>query len=189
MRMLVLAAALALGGCVSVPLNEHQATLATIVGLRDGCTQSLAVGDFKAAAALPPADDREVSVRGSTVKPPTGATFSQYLRDSLIRDLKAAGRYSESAPVVVSGELVQNELHGASFSTGTTAVAARFVVMRGGETLLDKVLRDEDQWKSSFMGAVAIPAAINHYTDEFPRLLGHLYVDPDFRKACGAPAG
>ena len=45
------------------------------------------------------------------------------------------------------------------------------------------MLEIEHQWDSSFMGAVAISAAIDNYSAAVQKLLHVLLSDPDFAKA------
>lgn len=135
------------------------------------------------AAGLDAGLDRSVSVRTNPVKPPDGKSFSQYLRDSLLTDLKAAGKYDAASPLTVRAELTENELN-AGISAANAVVAARFRVLRSGQTVYDKLLRQSKGWRGSFMGAVAIPEAINQYTAQYPALLAQLYADPEFLAAC-----
>ncbi|HUI61557.1 MAG TPA: hypothetical protein VLX90_15115 [Steroidobacteraceae bacterium] len=189
LRMLaVLALATLLCGCVTVKVGDHQPSLDTVSGLRDSGIAPLNVADFKLAPGVKAEVDRGVSARGTPINPPQGQTFSGYLRNSLVADLKAAGKYDAQAPLSVQAELTANELHAAGFSTASAVLAARFRVMRGDQSLYDKVLRQEESWPSSFAGAIAIPDAINHYTAQYPALLARLYADSDFRQACAPPA-
>ena len=59
----------------------------------------------------------------------------------------------------------------------------RFVVKSKGETRYDKQVRQDAKWDSSFVGAIAIPDAINHYSEQFRLILLRLYRDPEFLKA------
>lgn len=68
-------------------------------------------------------------------------------------------------------------------STGTAPLAARFVVTRGGSVNYDRELKVDASWESSFIGAVAIPAAATQYEALYRKLVGALIDDADFRKA------
>jgi len=184
-RLLAVAAlSTVLCGCVTVKVGDHQPSLDTVSGLRDSGIAALNVGDFKLARGAKPDMDKGVSARGTPVDPPQGQTFSAYLRNALITDLKSAGKYDPQSPLSVQGELTANELHAAGISTASAVLAARFRVMRGDQAVYDKVLKQEQSWESSFMGAVAIPDAINHYGAQYAALLAQLYADTDFRQAC-----
>jgi hypothetical protein len=60
---------------------------------------------------------------------------------------------------------------------------ARFVVKRADAVKYDRVLEVNSEWESSFMGAVAIPAAVQNYQLMYRKLVGQLFDDPNFRKA------
>lgn len=51
-----------------------------------------------------------------------------------------------------------------------------------------RTIRIENSWESSFMGAIAIPAAISGYSATVQKLLGELSADPEFRRATQAGA-
>jgi hypothetical protein len=177
-----------LSGCVSLPAGEHQPSFETVTTLRDSTIAKLNVGAFTLASGLDPALDRSISSRGNSIKPPPGSTtFSQYLKDSLIADLKAGGKYDPASAIVVRGELADSQLR-TGLSTASAALAAHFYVVRSGNTVYDKVLHEQRNWESSVIGAVAIPEAMNQYLDQYSALLKQLYADPQFLKACAAAA-
>jgi hypothetical protein len=171
-------------GCATT-LAPHQPSLDTVTLLRSSGIAKLAVGDFKLAPGAKPDIDRSVTARASTASPAEG-TFSAYLKAALVSDLKASGLYDADAPLAVQGQLVDAQLD-TGMSTGKTLVSAHFQVMHSGQTVFDKTLKDEHTWESSFIGAVAIPRALNEYQAGYANLLGQLYKDPDFLSACRAP--
>ncbi len=175
--------ALLLGGCVTMQVGEHQPSIDTITALRNANIVQLNVGDFSLAKGLDPALDHSISSRGNPIAPPGKSTFSQYLRDSLINDLKAAGKFNRASPFTVRGELTDSKLS-TGLSNASAALAARIYVEHEGKTVYDKVLRLEKSWESSFIGVVAIPEAVNQYTALYGDLLAQLYADPPFRQAC-----
>ena len=128
-----------------------------------------------------------MSVRGEPITPQNGKSFVQYLRDALIGDLRAAGKYDASSTITVHAQLTDNQLHGLSVSTADGSLGARFRVTKGGATVMDKTLEETHSWPSSFFGMVAVADAVNQYTELYSELLAKLYADPDFRSACSAP--
>lgn len=70
-----------------------------------------------------------------------------------------------------------------SIGTGTGRLAARFQVLRAGQMVFDKELSVDPAWESSFLGAAAIPAAMNHYETMYKSLVAQLIDDADLRKA------
>lgn len=170
---------LALTACISAPPPRYQPGIDNTQTLLRAGRDTVSVGHFDAA---PGVENTKLSVRGSTLTGGSDGTFAAYLREALILELKTAGRYSEHADASVSGTLTDNRLD-AAIKTGSADVAARFVVARNGTTVYDKTLSAHQTWDSSFMGAVAIPAAMRNYATAVQKLLGDLFSDPDFAKA------
>lgn len=183
MILLVMLSALA-SGCATT-LAPHQPSVNTVTMLRSSGIQKLAVGDFKLAPGAKADIDKSVSARATSASPAEG-TFSAYLKAALVSDLKASGLYDAGAALAIQGQLVDAQLD-TGMSTGRAIIAAHFQVTRSGQTAFDKTLKDEHTWDSSFVGAIAIPRAINEYQAGYANLLGQLYKDPDFLRACRAP--
>ena len=140
------------------------------------------VGTFGLVPGFDPRRDKELDgLRGSSVTAP-GGSFSRQLRDELVAELKAAGLYDEKSPAEISAQLADNRVD-AAISVGTARLAAQFQVNRDGRKLFDKEVAAEASWESSFVGAVAIPTAINQYGALYKKLIGNLIGDPEFRKA------
>ena len=87
------------------------------------------------------------------------------------------------SPAEITGTLIRNNIDAGGFSTASGQMEARFVVKRGDQVRFDKVKSVTHQWESSFVGAVAIPAAANNYPIMVQKLIGQLVTDPDFVKA------
>jgi hypothetical protein len=183
MILLVVLSALA-SGCATT-LAPHQPSVNTVTMLRSSGIQKLAVGDFKLAPGAKADIDKSVSARATSASPAEG-TFSAYLKAALVSDLKASGLYDAGAPLAIQGQLVDAQLD-TGMSTGRAIISAHFEVTHSGQTALDKTLKDEHTWDSSFVGAIAIPRAINEYQVGYANLLGQLYKDPEFLRACRAP--
>lgn len=180
LRLLVVAAgALLLAACITAPPPRYQPGIDNTQALLQGGHGPIAVGRFDAA---PGVEDNKLNVRGSTLTGGSDGTFATYLKEALVTELKTAGRNDDKAAAVVSGTLTDNKLD-AAVKTGTADVAARFVVTRHGTAVYDKTLAAHQEWDSSFMGAVAIPAAMRNYAAAVQKLLGKLFGDPDFEKA------
>ena len=71
----------------------------------------------------------------------------------------------------------------AAIGIGTARLAARFTVDRNGKRIFDKVLSVDSRWESSFIGAIALPEAINRYSSLYKELAAKLFEDKDFRTA------
>jgi hypothetical protein len=182
---LVLAGSLAaplllLGGCTE-RLPPPAANADSVLALRAFPMTPANVGPFSAAGDAANSD-HGVSVRLGTFTPPKGNGWADYLRLTLIAQLRAAGRFEPSSRLKVEATLLENR-SGESFSDGRARLAARFIVSRDGKPVYDKVQQVETGWNSSFFGFVAYETAMRHYTAMYPVLLDKLFADPEFRVA------
>jgi hypothetical protein len=178
----VCAVALSFVGCASVKMSVPTADIGTIEKLRAAGIAPTAVGSFVLAPGKDPAMDKAVGgLRGSSISASTGSYATQ-LREQVIADLRASGLLSDNSKTVISGQLTDSKLD-AAISTGTGRLAAIFFVDREGKRVFQKELAIDAQWPSSFMGAIAIPAAINEYTSLYKKLSQKLFDDADFRAA------
>lgn len=179
-RLVLVASLLALGGCVHEKMAAAQPSIATIKAAQSFDMVPLAVGPVIASPA-DAAFDRHIDIRGSTMAPPTGR-FSSFLRDTLIAELRAAGRYDPESRTIVSAVLTENSAT-ESFKRGTGVEVATFRVHRNGQTLFEGAIRAEVEWPSSFIGAVAIPNAFRTHSSLSNTLVAHLFADANFRAA------
>jgi len=173
---------LGLSACTTV-LPTPIASASTGQALRSAGLAPAAVGDFKLAPGLPALMDTELSggLRGGNIVAP-GGSYAQHLRQVLLTELHSAGLLDNEARVRIEGQLTQSQVD-AAIGTGTARLAARFQVLREGRPVFDKELVADDSWDSSFVGAVAIPRAIEHYGQLYRTLIDQLVGDADFRRA------
>lgn len=175
----LLAICLLATGCVSMPAPAYQPGISNTEVLLHG-KSSLAVEAMDAANGV---NNKSLSVRGSSLKGGSDGTFSTYLQEALVAELKTAGRYGPGSSTRIDGTLVKNQLDGGAIKTGTAVVGAHFVVTQSGAAVYDKTLEAQHSWDSSFIGAIAIPAAMENYAAAVQKLIGKLFGDPDFVKA------
>ena len=176
--------ALSLAACAVAPLPPPTASLDNIQTLRRGEFAKVSVGAFTAGPGAPTAMDRRIIVRaGSQAAPKTSnGSYAQFLGDTLAAELKGAGKLDASSPFVVSGVITQTHVDSA-MPLARAALSARFTLTRSGAVAFEKEFSAEAEWKSSLIGAAAIPDAFNHYLGLFPELVSQLLADPDFRTA------
>lgn len=172
-----------LSGCASQKLAAHQPSVDSVQSIRNSAMAPVNVGEFKVAPTVNAKIDKVVTVRGSQLTSPNNDSFSDYLRESLLVELKSTGKYDPASTLTVSGQLLRNELNAAGFSKADASLGAKFSVAREGTVLFDKNIVAQDTWESSFVGAIAIPDAINHYTDIYSKLLQELFADEEFKRA------
>jgi len=178
----LIAAASLLTGCAQIKLGAPVASVDNIQKAKSAGMAPVNVGEFSLAAGRDKALDAGVNLRTNTVSSPIGGSFAQYLKENLSVELRAAGLLDPASKTVITGQLTESSVDPAS-SQGKGSLGARFVVTREGRSVYDKELRATSTWESSFVGAVAIPAAINQYTALYRTLVGQLLDDPAFRTA------
>jgi hypothetical protein len=175
---------LALTGCSQVPL-AYEPSLKNIETLKASNMAPATTGTFALAPGLPSSLDQSVSARASTVVSPNNNSFALFLKDALTKELVAAGKFDPHSPVVINGLLTKNSLD-APIGTGKGVLAAKFSVTRNGNSVYEKELQETAEWKSGFLGAEAIPRAINEYTTLYKKLISQLFNDDNFKKATKA---
>lgn len=168
-----------LTGCAQLQMGAPVASVDNI-GKAKSIGAPVALGDFKPAAAVK--DDAGISMRTNTVTSPVQGSFAQYLKENLAVELRAAGLLDPASKTVIGGELTDSKVDSAT-AQGTGSLGARFVVTRTGAKVFDKELRVDATWESSFVGAVAIPAAINNYGALYRKLIAKLLDDDEFKRA------
>lgn len=173
---------LLLTACANVQMPPPSASATNLEKIRAAQIGPAQVGEFRLAAGKPASMDTSVGgLRGSSISPSAGS-YSKQLREELIAELKGAGLLDPASPVAIEGELTDSMVD-AAIGTGRGRLAARFKVKRAGAVVFDKELVAEASWESSFVGAVALPAAIHQYGALYKTLVGKLIDDADFRAA------
>jgi len=169
-------------GCASVTMPPPSATASTVENLRTANIVPATAGKFALAPGVNPEVDKSLGgLRGSSLQATSGS-FSQQLKEVIIAELKAAGLYDEKSPNQIEGQLMESQVD-AAVSVGTARLSAKFTVDRNGKRVFDKVLSVESQWESSFVGAIALPAAIHQYSLLYKTLAAKLFEDKDFKAA------
>lgn len=169
-------------GCVSVPMTPHQPTLETQERITAAKISPMSLGVFVLAEGKDPEIDKVISLRGSTLMPPENS-YSVYLREVVAAELRAAGKLDPASKIVIRGWLTDNQVDAMGTSVGSGSLGARFSLSRDGVVVYDKEHQVKAQWPSSFIGAVALPAAMNEYTALYKKLIVRLFDDAEFRAA------
>lgn len=169
-------------GCAQIQLGAPVASIDNIQKAKASGMPAASVGNFALAAGKPAEMDKGVSVRSNTVSSPYDQSFAKYLKETLTAELKAAGLLDAAAPLSIQGELVDSVLD-APIGVGKGKVSARFTATRAGKKVFEKDFTAESTWESSFVGAVAIPAAVNQYSQLYRQVVGQLLDDAGFRAA------
>lgn len=168
-------------GCAQ-SLGAHQVSLDAVQALRDNGIPAMHLGTFAVAPGRSASMDKGVIIRSVNLTSPDSGSFAAYLGKALETDLRAAGKYDESSVLVVQGLLTDSNVD-AGIVTGDAVLGARFSLLRGGNPIFEKEMTVQSKWDSSFVGAVAIPAAVNQYSALYDKLVLQFLTDDDFRRA------
>lgn len=168
---------LLLGACGAVapkytPSAENQ------LALRNGDLVHANVGTIGASSEA----INKVTLRGGKFSTPS-ASFNAYLQDAIQIELSQAGLLDPASLDVIGGTMTRNAFDGSGMSIGTADLAADFWVERDGQRIYHSQKTTHYEWKSSFAGMTAIPAAAQGYVEAVQKLVHELLADPDFQKA------
>lgn len=171
-----------MAACASIPAPQYQPSISNTDALL-GKGVKIGVGGFSAATGV---ENKALGVRGLQLNGGGDGTYATYLREAAIKELQTASAYDASSPLSLTGTLTHNELNGRGIKTGSAEVGAEFQLTRDAKVLYRKTLDVRHEWKSSFMGAVAIPAAVDNYSVTVQKLLGKLFSDHEFVAAAAS---
>lgn len=157
-------------------------TFDNVQRLRESNTPALALGEFTRGPGLSAQDDRSISIRADSLRPPSGGTFSSYLGSVIQSELAGAGKLDPASAFVLSGQITRSDVSTTS-AQSQAALAVQFRLTRGGVVVFDEEVAVSEEWPSSYWGIEAIPAAMNHYTGLYPKAFGALLADPEFQAA------
>lgn len=182
LRWIALGLLTVLAGCAGIEIDATGPTASTVEALRSVPLAPARVTTFRLAPGKDAAMDTALGgLRGAGLAPAKG-TWSRLLQDTLVAELTAAGLYDPTADSIIDGQLTDSQVD-AAISTGTARLGAQFTVTRAGRVVFDKRLVVDDSWPSSFVGAVAVPEAMNRYGALYKKLVAQLVRDPDFQQA------
>ena len=176
--LLLLVFSLFLTGCaVNAPVFQPDFEL--VNKMKDANLPAMTSGEFK------PKDPsvETVTIRGSTLSSPYANSFALYLKAALDEQLKQAAIWDPKSSIIISGTLLRNDFDGSGISVGEADLEANFSVSRDGNEILNKNYVIHHEWESSFMGAIAIPRAVENYGVSVQKLLDALFADQEFINA------
>ncbi|MFT3929757.1 MAG: hypothetical protein QM709_05575 [Spongiibacteraceae bacterium] len=121
----------------------------------------------------------KISIRGGSVRSPYG-TYAGYFKHALEEQLKQAAVFDAGSGTEISCVVTNNKLDGSGSSKGTADLAGNFTVKRNGQAIYNKSIAIHHEWPSSFVGAVAIPNALQGYGVAVQKLVDAFYSDKEF---------
>lgn len=178
MRFIAIAASCVLLSACAISGPRYDAQPQNQAILRNGGFQSASVGPFTASSPKL----EKLTIRGNPLVASTGSSSGD-IRQALELELSRAGLLSADASTRITGMLTENELDGRGISEGNASISVEFVVQRGEREVYRATKSARNTWKSSFVGAKAIPAASQGYTRTIEQLVAALVADPQFQGA------
>ena len=167
-------------GCAQLKAPPYGADYAALEQLKAAKPGSANV--LKVEPTDPAAQVNNLSLRGTPLNSASG-TFSKYLEEALVQDLKEISAYDPQSQTQIDAKILANDIDIRGFSMGSGVMEIELRVLRSGEQRLKKTYKAETSFESSFMGAVAIPAGQAAYPQLVRELLRKVYADPQFLAA------
>jgi hypothetical protein len=175
-----LAVAALLGAC-SHPAPPYQASVASI-DTTSRLGAPIAVGKFGYAPGRE-AELNSVGARASSFTSPVNNSYADYFADAAKKELSAAGKLDPASSRVLTGVLLRNDLSAASMAELHSELQVRFRLADQDKALFEKVIESKRTGDSHFIGAIAIPRALDMYVANIQVLMRNLFGDPDFVQA------
>ena len=169
-------ATLVIAGCAT-PAPNYSISIPHVEKLKSSGAGPVAVAPVTAQGSE--ANDEAIAVRASRMVSPYGS-FAKYLQSALTQELTEARLLDPQSGVQLTATLLKNDVSAAGVITASATIEARFVVRKSGTVVFDKVKNATITWDSNFIGAIAIPRAIENYPRLVSALLDQLYADDQF---------
>lgn len=166
-------------GC-SMMAPQYSASLDNVQSLKNAGDFTANVGEFTSSKDKDNANP--ISIRGTPLHSPYQDSYATYLAEAIKQELSLAQKLSPKANIELSGMLIKNDID-AAMGTAHSDIEARFVVKKSGTIIYDQVKSVHHEWESSFIGAIAIPRAVQEYPIMVQKLLAILYADKAFINA------
>ncbi len=170
----VLLLASVLAGC-STTAPVYQTDFGSVNTMKNHDLEKMRVSNVSMARPVL----EKISIRGGSMKSPYG-NYAGYFKHALEEQLKQAEVFDTGAPVEISCVVTRNDLDGSGSSKGTADLAGSFTVKKNGQAIYDKSIAIHHEWPSSFVGAVAIPNALQGYGAAVQKLVDAFYSDKEF---------
>jgi hypothetical protein len=134
-----------ISGCSTYTVDRYSISVDNVTTLKTLTGSKINVGLFTATKP----GITEIMCRGvGPIKTPDGETFEDYIRESLIDDLKIAELYSENSPVTITGNLDKIDF---SSNTGTWTMSVS-ISSSNGKTIK---VSENFSYSTSFYGETA----------------------------------
>ena len=159
----------------SVPAPKYAPSFDNVNLLKQGRAKPVEVTDFTGKTE----GLGDINLRGNPMTSPYGQDFIHYLLTALESEFTKAGLLKKGSSKKLTAIIEENDINtGMDVADGT--IKATFIVSDRSRTLYKKSVSATEQWESSFIGAVAIPAAAESYPKIVRTLFNTLYNDKMF---------
>jgi hypothetical protein len=154
-------------------VSRYSISADNVVALRAVPNSGISVGAFT-QAPIPNQNPNSIMCRGvGPIKTPDGETFADFLRSSLVSELKIAGAYAAGAPVQLTGRLDNIDFSSVSgaWNLGLTVFSSN------GRSIS---IAEKYGYTSSYYGETACNQTAQALMPAVQDLLGKLVQAPDF---------
>lgn len=172
--------AVTIGSGCTMMAPQYTASIDNVQTLKNIGNFTAKVGEFSSSKESGNANP--ISIRGSSLASPYQNSYANYLSEALKQELSLANKLSADSELELSGILLKNDID-AAMGTANSQISARFTVKKNGAINYDQVKSIRHEWESSFVGAIAIPRAVQEYSIMVQKFLAQLYADNAFVNA------
>ena len=159
----------------SIQAPPYQPSLENVQQLKTSQLPPMKVGKFGGKEST-----SSISLRGTQMSSPLGKSYGLYLNNALEQELKLANLWSGVSNIVVSGEILNNDINVAGFSTGTGEMSVEFIITKKDDEIFKKIINSNITFDSSFVGAIAIPNGQANYANLVQSIIIKLVNDEQF---------
>lgn len=167
-------AILVVSGCSSIA-PQYQPNFELVNELKDSEYPLMNTGAFAEADE----SVNHITIRAGAMISPYEKSYAKYLQKALEEELKQSDLWDQASNITIEGTLIKNELDGSGVSLGLADISASFLVRSNGSEIYNKTHTIHHEWKSSFVGAVAVPRAQKNYPISIQKLLRSFLLDKD----------
>jgi hypothetical protein len=171
--LLAVLSTVAITGCSTYAVPRYSVAADNVVTLRAVPNSGISVGAFS-QAPIPNQNPNTIMCRGvGPIKTPDGETFADFVRTSLVSELKIAGVYAAGSPVQLTGRLDNIDFSSVSgaWNLGLTVQSSN------GRSLS---IAEKYEYSSSYFGETACNQTAQALMPAVQDLLGKLVQAPSF---------
>lgn len=166
-----------LSGCAANITPRYSLYSSNVIALKNLAKNSdvkLIVNDFTSNALT----NKEESCRGMGIMPPDGITFSSFIKNALVDELKISDMYSDTSSIGINGVMKNIELHTASINKGSWIIELEISIASGKPFLVPI----DREFSSGFSGYTACENAKAAFVPTVQDLIYLVLTHPEFQK-------